>query len=191
MRSLTYYAAVSLDGFIAAPDGSFDAFSAAGDHIDMIVRDWRDTLPAAASAALGVQPDGRRFDTVLMGWQTYAAGLPFGVDDPYPHLRQYVFSRRHRDATVPRGVALTDEDPRALVRQLKAEPGGTGIWLCGGGVLAAALGDEIDRLVLKVNPVMLGAGRPLFAGEYSPASWQLERSAAFTSGVVVNEYRRA
>lgn len=144
MRPLTYYVAVSLDGFIAAPDGSFDLFPTAGDHIDMILRDWRDTLPAAASVALEVQPDGSRFDTVLMGWDTYAAGLPHGVDDPYPHLRQFVLSRRHLDTTVPPGMTLTADDPQELVRRLKSEPAEAGIWLCGGGVLAASLGDEID-----------------------------------------------
>jgi hypothetical protein len=33
MRSLTYYIAVSLDGYIAGPDGQFDAFLAEGDHM--------------------------------------------------------------------------------------------------------------------------------------------------------------
>jgi dihydrofolate reductase len=191
MRPLTYYVAVSLDGFIAAPDGSFDVFPTSGDHIDMILRDWRDTLPAAAAAALGLAPDGRRFDTVLMGWETYAAGLPHGADDPYPHLRQWVLTRRHLAASTPAGVTLTDQDPVALVRRLKSEAAGAGIWLCGGGVLAAALGDEIDRLVLKVNPIVLGAGRPLFAGTYAPRSLRLHRSETFESGVIVNEYRRA
>ncbi|MFJ6651787.1 dihydrofolate reductase family protein [Microbacterium sp. NPDC091313] len=190
MRPLTYFVAVSLDGRIAAPDGRFDAFPVEGDHIDMIFREWRDTLPTAAASALGLAPDGTRFDTVLMGWETYAAGLPHGVDDPYSHLRQYVLSRRHLDVSVPAGVTLTGEDPRTLVQRLKAEPGRAGIWLCGGGVLAAALADEIDRLVLKVNPVVLGAGRPLFAGDYSPRSFHLDRSESFASGVVVHEYRR-
>lgn len=191
MRALTYFVATSLDGRIAAPDGLFDAFPVVGDHVDMLLREWRDTLPAAAAAALGVKPDGSRFDTVLKGWDTYAAGFAQGVDDPYPHLRQVVFSRRHRHASVPAGVTLTDEDPRAVVRRLKAEPGGAGIWLCGGGVLAAQLADDIDRLVLKVNPLIFGAGRPLFAGDYTPRSFRLDRSRTYDSGVVVNEYSRS
>jgi dihydrofolate reductase len=76
------------------------------------------------------------------------------------------------------------------VRSLKAEPG-SGIWLCGGGRLAAALADEVDRLVLKVNPVVLGSGTPLFDGRVPGHSFRLEQSTPFDSGVVVNEYVRA
>ena len=43
------------------------------------------------------------------------------------------------------------------VRALKADPGWD-LWLAGGGRLAAFLTDEIDELLLKVNPVVLGAG---------------------------------
>ncbi len=93
MRELVYYVAVSLDGYIAAPDHTFDAFPVTGDHMDTILRDYADALPAPALAALGLTPSLARFDTVLMGWNTYAVGLAQGLDNPYPHLRQHVFTR--------------------------------------------------------------------------------------------------
>jgi dihydrofolate reductase len=188
VRELTYYVAVSLDGLIAGPGDDFSAFPVEGDHIEMVCRDYRDTLPTVALDALGLSADGARFDTTLMGWNTYAAGLAH-TDDPYPHTRQHVFSRQAR--RVPEGITLTAEDPVEVVRRLKAEPG-TGIWLCGGGALASALAAEIDRLVLKVNPVVLGEGVPLFrGGGYDPRAYRLERSTPYESGVVVNEYARA
>lgn len=58
MRELVYYAAVSLDGYIAAPDHTFDAFPVTGDHMDTILRDYTDALPAPALAALGMTPRG-------------------------------------------------------------------------------------------------------------------------------------
>ena len=68
---------------------------------------------------------------------------------------------------------------------------GAGIWLCGGGTLATALAGEIDRLVVKSNPVTLGGGIPLFApGGYAPASWRVESVTPFASGVVLGEYAR-
>jgi dihydrofolate reductase len=158
VRALTYFVAVSLDGFIAAPDHTFDAFPQQGDHIDWIFREWADTLPTVGQEMVGIEPDNSRFDTVLMGWNTYAAGFPHGVTDPYQHLRQYVFSRTHDKADGD--IVVTDRDPVAVVRELKAEPAGSGIWLCGGGRLASSLVHEIDRLVLKVNPLLLGSGIP-------------------------------
>lgn len=188
MRELTYFVAVSLDGFIATPDHDFSAFPTQGDHIDMILRDYTDTINGPAQQALSLRSDRSRFDTVLMGWNTYAAGLPYGVDSPYPHLRQYVFSRGRR--VVPREVTLTAESPAEVARTLKAEDSGSGIWLCGGGQIASALIGEIDRLVLKVNPILLGSGIPLFADRaHDLRQASLLASTPFQSGVVVNEYK--
>lgn len=186
MRELTYYVAVSLDGLIAGPGDDFSRFPVEGDHIDMILRDYVDTIPDVGLTAMGLEARGERFDTTLMGWSTYAAGFEH-TRDPYPHTRQVVFSRTRTAADAPASVAVTDEDPVAVVRRLKAEPG-TGIWLCGGGILAGQLVEEIDRLVLKVNPVVLGSGTPLFADPVVAPDYRLERSTAYDSGVVVNEY---
>lgn len=188
MRQLTYQVAVSLDGYIAAAGGSFDAFAQTGDHIDALLDEWPETMPGHVLAALGVEATTNTFDTVIMGWNTFAVGLPHGIDSPYPHLRQYVLSR-----APPRGCGRRR---RACVRRsdcpgslLKGEPG-AGIWLCGGGVVAAAVRDEIDRLVLKINPVMLGDGIPLFQPGPAPTrSFQLESSRRFDSGVLMAAYR--
>ncbi len=189
MRELVYFVAVSLDGFIASPQGTWEAFPMEGDHMQALIGEYTDTLPGHALQALGCKADGSRFDTVLMGWNTYAVGLLAGVTDPYPHLRQHVFTRR--DVSLPAAITVS-ADPVATVRALKAETTGTGIWLCGGGLLASALIDEIDRLVLKVNPVLLGAGVPLFAGRrYDPRSLRLAGTRRFASGVLINEYLRA
>lgn len=189
MRTLTYYVATSLDGFIAAPDDTFDAFPVEGDHIDMIIEEFRDTLQTMSLEALNLEPSTDRFDTILMGWKTYAAGLPFGAVNPYQHLRQFVFSRSRKPDDP--AVKAIQSDPLALVRELKVESEGTGIWLCGGGNLAGQLIDEIDELILKVNPVLLGSGKQLFAeAPYAIRQFDLVSSRPFTSGVVVQTYRR-
>jgi dihydrofolate reductase len=119
MRELVYYVATSLDGRICAPDGDWSAFPAEGDHIDMIVRDFPETIPAVMHDALGITAPGSRFDTVVMGWNTYAAGFPQGVRDSYPQLRQYVVTRSHGD--VPEGIEVVRDDPVGTVRRLKEE----------------------------------------------------------------------
>lgn len=187
MRELTYYVAVSLDGFIAGPEGQFDAFVFEGDHMTAINTRFADAIPTSFAEALGIVQERSTFDTVLMGWNTYAVGLP-AMPSPYGHLRQVVFTRRDPDPVD--GVEFTDRDPVDVVRELKAEDG-AGIWLCGGGALAASLVGEIDRLVLKVNPVLFGDGIPLFGRSgYAPAAFARTAATAFDSGVTLLEYRR-
>ena len=185
MRELVYYAAVTLDGYIAGPDGQFDAFMIAGDHMDAINRRFADTLPTDAAAALGIPQHRDRFDTVLMGANPYAVG---GVTSPYRHLRQIVFSRT-RTATAE-NLEVTDDDPVEVVRRLKGEEGAD-IWLCGGGTLAATLADQIDRLILKRQPLLFGSGIPLFGERaYRPAQFEVVESIAYESGVVFTELTR-
>lgn len=188
MRELTYYVAMSLDGRIAGPGDDFSAFPVEGDHIEMILRDWRDTLPAPGLRALGLEADHAHFDAVVMGWGTYAAGFPHGVVDPYPHLDQVVATRRHGDHHFPGAVRSTD-DPVAEVRRMKQQDG-VGIWLCGGGVLAGALAEEIDHLVLKVNPVVLGEGPTLVTHPYRARDFSRTACTTYDSGVVVVELSR-
>jgi len=188
MRELTYYVGVSLDGFIAAPDGDFSAFPVEGDHMQALMHEFTDTIPAHVQRLVGLEADRSRFDTVVMGWQTYTPALREGIDSPYPHLRQVIATRQPRE--VPAGIELTD-DPVATVRALRREPG-TGVYLAGGGAIAGALVDEIDRLQLKVYPVLLGDGVPLFRGlGYRPLPFRRVSSRPFASGMVLNEYVRS
>ncbi|MCM0614646.1 dihydrofolate reductase family protein [Paenarthrobacter sp. TYUT067] len=193
MRELVYYVAVSLDGYIAGPGGEFDAFPVEGDHMAALNARFSDAIPTAIADAFGIERTGTMFDTVVMGWNTYAVGLPVGMTSPYQHLQQVVFSRTRTGADIPGehpNLTLTSEDPVEVVRRLKSEPGNS-IWLCGGGTLATRLSEEIDRLVLKRNPLLFGDGIPLFApGAYQPSAFDEVSTTAFGSGVVVSEYVR-
>lgn len=188
MRELIYYVATSLDGVIAAPDGTWGAFLDEGDHMAVLVDEYADMLPGHVRGALGITADPTLVDTVIMGWNTYTPALDAGIVSPYPHLRQIVASRSRSSASPD--VAVTT-DPVATVRTLRREGGG-GIHLAGGGALAGTLIDEIDRLVLKINPVVLGDGVPLFGGaSYADRRFRSTRTRAFDSGVVIAEYVRA
>lgn len=191
MRTLTYYVAVSLDGYIAGPSGEFDSFLAEGDHMGPIWSRYRGTAPTALADAAGLDVADGPFDTVLMGWNTYAVGLPeHHIPNPYTHLRQIVFTRDHAGPAGSDQVEFTAADPVETVRALKREAG-MGIWLCGGGRLAAALADEIDHLALKINPVTFGDGIPLFAArDFAPRAWEWTGTQTFDSGVTLAEYRR-
>ncbi|GAB11736.1 hypothetical protein GOARA_087_00290 [Gordonia araii NBRC 100433] len=187
MAELVYLVAVSLDGYIAGPDHQYDTFATEGDHMQDLFDNYPDALPTHFAEHMGLDQSRGRFGAVVMGADTYAMGLP-NVTSPYRHLDQYVFT--HRDHEPAENVTFTDDDPVAVVRRLKERDTGD-IWLCGGSNLAGQLVDEIDRLVLKRHPVVLGAGKPLFAMSYRPARFTQVASRDFTTSVTVSEFVRA
>ena len=187
MRKLVYYVACTADGFIAREDGSFDCFPMEGEHYADLFSSFPETVPAHLRARLGVNAPNQHFDAVLMGRATYEVGIPLGVTNPYPHLKQYLFSRSLESSPDP-GVELVSTDALEKVRELKREQS-KGIWLCGGGKLAAALSSEIDELILKVNPVVIGKGIPLFSQEVKPAMLELVESKSYRNGFMMNTYK--
>jgi len=186
MRKLTYYVACTADGFIARGDGSFDFFPFEGEHVADLLAAFPDTIPGHLREALGVRGENRWFDAVLMGRKTYEVGLAAGVTSPYPHLRQYVVSRSLCESPDP-AVSLVAGDPAAAVEALKREDGG-GIWLCGGATLAAALFAQIDELILKVNPLVIGSGIPLFSGPVPTTGLRVVDSKAYANGFMLRRY---
>lgn len=189
MRELVYYVAATLDGFIAHRDGSFDGFPWDNDYGAELFRSFPETIPAHLRGDKGTRADNRWFDTVLMGRKTYEVGLREGITNPYPTLDQYVFSRTMKESPDP-NVALVAGDAVEVVRELKRQPGKS-IWLCGGAGLAAVLfeADLIDRLIVKLNPVLFGAGIPLVGAEIKPSALELTESKIFDSGHLLLHYR--
>jgi dihydrofolate reductase len=169
-RRLRYGVAVSLDGFIAGPKGDYD---------------WIVMDPAIDFAAMY-----KEFDTAVMGRKTYEVitamggghGAVTGMDETV------VFSRTLRPATHP-GVRITREDPRKVVKALKAKPG-KDIWLFGGGILFRYLlkAGLVDSVEVAVIPVLLGDGIPLLppGGRTKLVLADLKRLPA--SGIVALSY---
>ncbi|MGC5018303.1 dihydrofolate reductase family protein [Micromonospora sp. DT47] len=189
MRKLVYYVASTLDGFIAAPDGSPDFFPLDPDVTEHLVANWPQAFPTFAHGQFGIDRPEGRFDALVMGRATYDPALKIGITSPYAHLTQYVFSRSLPPGDYPE-VKIVDGDPVEFVRELKRQPGAD-IWLCGGGQLAGQLLPEVDELILKLNPFVVGSGVPLAAREFDPHRFRLVETRSFDSGVVVLHYARA
>ena len=187
MRRLIYYVACTVDMFIAREDGSFDFFPAGGEHFADLLDSFPETVPSHLREALGVRAENRRFDAVLMGRNTYEVGVKVGVTNPYSTMKQYVFSRGMKESP-DANVELVSEDAAGFVRRLKQEAG-KDIWLCGGGDLAATLVPEIDGLILKVNPLLLGSGIPLFAAAIPQTDLELADSKVYGNGFMLLHYR--
>ena len=66
---------------------------------------------------------------------------------------------------------------------------GKDIWLCGGGELAATVVSEIDEMIVKLNPVVIGAGIPMFARAIAPTSVELVDRKIYSNGFLLLHYR--
>ena len=189
MRSLVYYIGVSIDGFIAGPGDEVDFYPVSDEYAEWMTAEYADALPTHVRNALGVgSTPNRRFDTVVMGRRTYDPALREGISDPYAHLRTVVVSRT-LEPPDPR-ITIVRDDPGAAVRALKREQTGLDIYLAGGGELAGQLVDEIDRLVVKLYPVVAGTGRTAFGPGFTPTRFDLDDVRTFAGGNAVLSYSR-
>ncbi|MEV8421760.1 dihydrofolate reductase family protein [Streptomyces niveus] len=190
MRKLTYFIAVSIDGYIGDPTGEAEFFTRFVDEefFAFLKDEYPETLPTPGRQPLGIDHlENKRFDTVIQGRRSYELALDMGVTSPYAHMRQLVASRT---LTSPDpAVEIVSGDIAALVRELKREEG-LGIYLCGGANLAAELFDEVDELVVKTYPLILGSGMPMFGTKYAQTEFALESNRTFGNGAVVRTYSR-
>ena len=172
MRTVTYGAASSLDGFIARKDHSVDWLQ------------WSDDVAAITSQFW------KSVDTVVMGRKTYEVAARGGTTS-YPGMKTYVFSRTLKQLPDPAGQLCSD-DAANVVRTLKAKDG-KGICVMGGGELAHALfeADLIDEVGVNFHPVLLGSGIPLFLGCRHQIDLELVECKPLKKGCVYVLYRVA
>lgn len=190
MRKLVYYVAVSLDGYIAGPNGEFDFYPLSEDMAAWINTRYPEAVPTHLRQYAGIPVDepNREWDTVIMGRGSYDPAYLHGITSPYAHMKQYVVSTTLGEIDDP-AVTVVDSDPVELVRRLKKEEGKR-IYLCGGGNLAGQLMDEIDELVIKSYPVIAGAGVSAFTGNFNPTRFKPTQRQDFSSGAQVTWFSR-
>jgi dihydrofolate reductase len=184
MRSVTYSMNVSLDGYIAGPEGDFDwpGFD------EEIFRFWIDEI-----RGVGVHLLGRRLYETMLYWET--ADQDRSLDDAelewaalWNPLPKVVFSTTLSEVqgnARPASGGLAEE-----IERLRAEPG-EGEIAIGGATLAAeaaALG-LIDEYRPVVYPVLVGGGIPFFPQREHRVDLELVETRTFSSRVVYLRYR--
>jgi dihydrofolate reductase len=169
MRKVVYGCAMSLDGFIAGPNGEYD---------------WIVMDPEIDFAALMA-----RFDTFLIGRKTFEAMRKMGdAAPPSPGIQNIVFSRTLHPADCPQ--ATLSDDPKGVVAGLRKTPG-KDIALFGGGDLFRSLLSLglVDEVSVSVVPVLLGGGIPLLPAPADRAKLKLKAHRIYQkSGIVGLDY---
>jgi dihydrofolate reductase len=158
---------MSLDGFIAGPNGEYD---------------WLVSDSAIDFAAIWAQ-----FDTLLMGRRTFEVARVRAAQWPDLGHRWIVASRTLKPEEHP-GVTILSTGVQEAVSALKAQAG-KDIWLFGGGVLFRSLLDAglVDAVDVTVMPVLLGSGTPLLA-EGGRCVLHLRESKTLPSGILMLTY---
>ncbi len=173
------FIATSLDGFIARNDGSIDWLN-----------DANTKIPAGEDC--GYAAFMSNIDALVMGWNTFAQVLSFD-EWPYGELPVIVLTRRvrtrERPERTPATVTFSDEAPDLLVQRL-AEQGLRRLYVDGGVTVQRFLrARRIDFITITTIPILLGAGKPLFADLEADVTLELLSSHAYPFGFVQSRYR--
>lgn len=168
MTKIRYGVAMSLDGYIAGPEGEYD----------WIVQD-----PEINFAEIFAQ-----FDTLLMGRHTYKVATDTMGPMAFGEKKVIVVSRTLRPAD-HRNATVVSEVSRDWLQNLRSQAK-KDIWLFGGGQLAATvlkLG-ELDAIDVGVIPVILGGGIPLIGGPVPQTRLKLTSHKIYKSGIMSVKY---
>jgi len=171
MRKVVLGVGISLDGYIARPDGSVDFLF----------------MPKDYSMAAFFN----RIDTAVMGRKTYDVAMKLGGGSmSSPGMKSYVFSRLL--VAGERGeVTVVSKTPKQFVEELRKKKG-KDIWLMGGGELAREFlrEDLVDELYLGIVPVLIGEGITAFPSRFPQREFKLTENKTFSRGLIAVRYER-
>lgn len=183
MRTVTCSMGVSLDGYIAGPDGGF-AWSAPDEEVFRFA--------TQEVRGLGVHLLGRRLYETMSYWETVDQASLSDLERDFAalwtSLPKLVFSRSL--TSVEDGYRLAASGLAEEVKRWRAKPGPGDVGI-GGATLAAQAAELglIDEYRLRVHPVLVGGGTPFFPRAERRSDLDLVDSRTFESGVVHLCYR--
>jgi dihydrofolate reductase len=179
---------VTLDGFIAGPQGEMDWVGA---FYDETMGQYEYDLVSSA-------------DTLILGRETYqsfAGAWPGVPENPrasrgeveYAHvlnaMRKIVFSRTLETADWQNSTLFREIVPEEIERIKQDQGRDLVIYGSASIVRAFTNASLIDEYQILVHPVVLGAGKPLFADLQGRVNLELLKTKTHPSGVVVLYYQ--
>jgi dihydrofolate reductase len=183
MRRVTCSMGVSVDGYIAGPDGGF-AWSAPDEELFRFATE--------EVRGLAVHLLGRRLYETMSYWETVDPASLSDLEREFAalwtSLPKVVFSTTL--ASVQDSYRLAAGGLAEEVERWRARPGQGDIGI-GGATLAAEASalDLVDEYRLRVHPVLVGGGTPFFPRAERRENLELVDSRTFDSGVVHLRYR--
>lgn len=172
-RKLFLYIAMSLDGFIAKPDGDISFLS----QVEKQGEDY------------GYAPFIESVDTIIVGRKTYDKILSMDIEWPYGLREVYVLTRSPK--TSSGALHFYSGDLGDLISKLNSQEG-KHIYCDGGAetIHQLLLDDLIDEMIISIIPVLLGNGISLFKGSLQEKKLQLISAKSFEKGLVQLHYIR-
>lgn len=187
MRKIIFLMHVSLDGYVAGPNGEMD-FILYDEELEKYSHDLHEQTDTAIY--------GRVTYEMMQGYWLTVFDNPESTEGDLNHGKWY------RDATkiVISGSMQSSDQPNTIIigdniaekiNRMKQEAG-KDMWLLGSPSAAQTFMelDLIDEYRLNVNPVLLGGGKPLYGVLDARLPLKLIEARAFKSGVVGLRYER-
>lgn len=183
MRKVILFMHMSLDGFVCGPNGEQDWMTlnddSMGKHMAGELLETVDTILT-----------GR---VLYQGFASYWPTVPKNPANPkelvdFAHWMEktpkIVFSKTLDKAEWANSMVVKST-PAEEVARLKQQPGGDMV-IFGGASLAAAFTEKglVDEYRIKLEPVVLGQGKPLFKQARNRMKLKLVKATPFGSGVV-------
>jgi dihydrofolate reductase len=170
-RKVILYIAMSLDGFIAKPDGDISFLS----EVEQEGEDY------GYSAYL------ETVDTVILGRKTYDKIRSMGIESPYGERQVFVLTRNPNLASDK--ITFYSGSLPVLISSLKSKSG-KNIYCDGGAETVQRLlqDDLIDEFIISIIPILLSNGISLFDKSVQQRKLQLVKSKSFEKGLVQLHY---
>lgn len=184
MRTLKIFEHTSLDG-VVQHSADENAFPYSNWTVAFRTPEGLAKLCALYGDNYDVLLGRRTYDILGTFWSTAPSGP---VSDRLNAGRKYVATHRAEGMTWG-PFEIVGPDLAEGVRRLKSEPG-PNIVVLGSSTLLTPLLEEglVDELVVSVFPVLLGAGKRLFAEGIAQA-FEFIATDTTSSGVVLNRYK--
>ena len=179
MRRLILQTGVSIDGYVAALDGSHPWGYA---NPDEGTKRWiLDSVYGAGAHLMGRVT----YEEMAAHWPTSKSEYA----QPMNEIPKVVFSKTLQHADWPE-TRIARGDLGEEIGCLKREPGNDLI-AYGGATFAQALSrlGLVDEYRLMIQPAALGVGLPLFKGLAAPLHLELIEATTYATGVAIHVYR--